>query len=236
MIDKYEIKARMTPGLLLCLPVLITAGAIGIDHFGWLTSLFGGASMTAVLSLGLSMLLRPGGVAIQKIYYEKWGGPPSTRFLRWSDSKFSDQKKAIIHEKIKQDFNIHLFTVDEERAKPKEADQIISDAFDSIREKLRTTKNKGKLWETHNIDYGFYRNFLGSWSWGLTLALICIIILLMIYFLGGKEDVNLLLGSGLNILYMIVISIYSLRHGEANLKHAAEQYVISAVEAYLSVK
>lgn len=236
MIDKYEMRARITPGLLLCLPVLITAGAIGIDYFGWLTSLLGGASMTAVLSFGLSMLLRPGGVAIQKKYYEKWGGPPSTRFLRWSNSKISDQKKAIIHEKIKRDFNIQLLTADEERVKPEEADRVISDAFDSIREKLRTPKNNGKLWETHNIDYGFYRNFLGSWFWGLIFALTCIIVLLGVYFFGGKKDINLLFGSGLNILYIIVLSIYSLHHGEANLKHAAEQYVISAVEAYLSVK
>ncbi len=234
MIDKYEIRARITPGLLLCIPVLITVGAIGLDRFGWLTSIFGSASITIVLSYGLSMLLRSGGVTLQEKLYKKWDGPPSTRFLRWSDSTLSDQKKKIIHEKIEKDFNIQLFSINEEKARIKEADRVICDAFDSLREKLRTTKKTGKLWEIHNIEYGFYRNFLGSWYWGFSLALIGTIIL--IYFFGVNKDIRLLIGSGLNLLYCIVLCIYTFFQGERNLKHAAEQYVRSAIETYLTLK
>lgn len=236
IIDKYELRARIIPGLLLCIPVLITVGAIGIDYFGWLTSILGSASITLVLSYGLSMLLRAGGVALQGKLYAKWDGPPSTRFLRWSDTNLSDQKKAAIHKKIKQDFNIQLLSQEEERTGAKDADRAISDAFDSIRAKVRTSKKKDKLWETHNIEYGFYRNFLGSWYWGLFLSLIGVATLVIIYYISGNKDIKLLMGTGLDLFYGLVLAWYALIQGERNLKHAAEQYVRSIIEAYLSLK
>jgi len=235
-IDKYEIRARIIPGLLLCLPVLITVAAIGLDYFNWLTSILGSAFITIVLSYGLSMLLRHGGVALQQKMYTKWGGAPSTRFLRWSDVNLSDQKKVIIHNKIKKDLKIQLFSKEEESASPKEADRVINDAFDSIREKIRATKKMGKLWEIHNIEYGFYRNFLGSWHWGLILSISGIAILLAIYLYGSNKDIKFLLAVGVNIVYSIVLSGYALAQGEKNLKHSAEQYVRSAIETYLSLK
>jgi hypothetical protein len=235
-IDKYEIRARIIPGLLLCLPVLITVGAVGLDYFHWLTSILGSAFITIVLSYGLSMLLRSGGVALQKKMYKKWGGPPSTRFLRWSDVNLSDQKKTIIQSKIKKDFKIQLLSKDEESTRPKDADRVINDAFDSIREKLRAKKKVSKLWETHNIEYGFYRNFLGSWHWGFILSVIGIAILLLIYLFGETKDIRLLLAVGINVLYGVILSVYAFTQGEQNLKHTAEQYVRSAMEAYLSLK
>lgn len=235
-IDKYEIRARIIPGLLLCLPVLITVAAVGLDYFNWLTSILGSAFITIVLSYGLSMLLRHGGVALQQKMYTKWGGAPSTRFLRWSDVNLSDQKKVIIHNRIKKDFKIQLFSKEEESARPKDADRVINDAFDSIREKIRATKKMGKLWEIHNMEYGFYRNFLGSWYWGLALAIMGTAILLAIYFCGSIRDIKLLLAVGINILYGIILLGYVFAQGEKNLKHSAEQYVRSAIEAYLSLK
>ena len=221
---------------MLCLPVLITISAVGLDYFSWLSSILGSAFITVVLSYGLSMLLRHGGVALQQKMYTKWGGAPSTRLLRWSDQNLSDQKKMIIHNKIKKDLKIQLFSKEEESARPEDADRVINDAFDSIREKIRATKKKGKLWEIHNIEYGFYRNFLGSWYWGLAQALMGIVILLAIYFCGSIRDIKLLLAVGINILYGIILSGYAFAQGEKNLKHSAEQYVRSAIEAYLSLK
>ena len=235
-LDKYEIRARIIPGLLLCLPVLITVSAVGLDYFNWLTSILGSVFITIVLSYGLSMLLRHGGVALQQKMYTKWGGAPSTRFLRWSDVNLSDQKKVIIHNKIKKDFKIQLSSKEDESARPKDADRVINDAFDSIREKIRATKKMGKLWEIHNIEYGFYRNFLGSWYWGFALAILGTAFLLAIYFGGSIRDIKLLLAVGVNILYTIILLGYVSAQGEKNLKHSAEQYVRSAIEAYLSLK
>ena len=225
----------MVPGLILCVPALITVGAIGLDHFGWVKSVLGSVLITGVLSYGLSMLLRSGGVVLQERLYNKWGGPPSTRFLRWSDETLSGQKKTLIHRKISKDFNIKILSPEDERIEPKEADRIIGDAFDSIREKVRTTKKTGKLWEVHNIEYGFYRNFLGSWCWGIILCIIGIAVLALFCFVKSEIDIKLLIGIGMDVLYGLILTAYALARGEMNLKHAAEQYVTSAIETYLSL-
>lgn len=233
MLDKYEIKARILPGILLCVPVLITIGAIGIEKFDWLTSILGSTTIMLTMSYGLSMFMRAGGIKLQEKSWIKWGGPPSTRFLRWRDKTLSDQKKKIIHEKVKKDFGIELLSAEEENLDPSEADRLISDAFNSIRQNLRE-KKKNQLWEKHNIEYGFYRNFLGSWPFGLVLAILGSLVLLF-YFFNSAKNTSLVIAFGLNILYSCLLVIYVVDRGEKNLKHAAEQYTISAIEAYLSI-
>lgn len=235
-IDKYDIRARIIPGVLLCIPVLITVGAIGVEYFGWLTSICGSVFITGVLSYGLSMLLRSGGVALQQKMYKQWGGPPSTTFLRWSDSRFSEQKKTLIRNKIKKDFKMELLSREDEQADPNEADRVISDAFDSIRAKLRSTGKTDGLWKIHNIEYGFYRNFLGSWLWGLIMSIAGIIVLLAIYHYGMAKDPRYLIAAGMDFIYGMILVIYVLGHGKQNIRHAAEQYVITAIETYLSLK
>jgi hypothetical protein len=60
-----------------------------------------------------------------------------------------------------------LLTEKEENADPKRADELITQAFNRIRTEIRN-KDPNGLWFIENVNYGFYRNLLGSRKLWLT--------------------------------------------------------------------
>jgi len=169
VLDEYEIKARIAPAIVLVLPPVVAVFYLTPALGSWPVFATGGI-FCLVLVYSLGYLVRWRGESIERILWALWDGAPSTRFLRHRDRTLPDRTKAIIRKQVAKRFSVSLPGTDEERREPGRADQVISDAFQRVREFLRQ-RNPNGLWFKHNTEYGFCRNLLGSRVLLLLLAL-----------------------------------------------------------------
>jgi hypothetical protein len=168
-LDPYELKARIAPGLILILPLLVDVVYAAPILSSWPIFAASGVCTLALL-YGLSLVVRALGAAIEPSLWDGWGGPPSTRFMRYRDSTFGAELKLSIQGAVAKRLSARLLTPDDEAKNPGRADQAILDAFRQLRQYLRQHDPDG-LWFKHNVEYGFCRNLLGCRvMWALVSA------------------------------------------------------------------
>jgi hypothetical protein len=158
-LDEYELKARIAPGLILALPVLVDAAYAAPILSSWPIFAAGGIFSLALI-YGLGYVVRAQGQAIEPQLWKQWGGPPSIRFMRSSDPLFGSDLKDSIRSAVAREFSLTLPNPTEESRNPNAADKAIADAFGRVRQFLRQHDPTG-LWSKANIEYGFCRNLLG---------------------------------------------------------------------------
>lgn len=175
--DPYERKARVTPGLLVALPLLVPlVCGHGPRHpvLTGLVALLGGCGAV----YGLASVARGRGKELEEALVRKWGGMPTTIALRHSDTFLDSVSKHRYHTAIAAKFGITMPTADEESADPAKADDTYIGATKRLRELTRSNKS---LLLTENIAYGFHRNMLAikpigvvasalGILWGLAIA------------------------------------------------------------------
>lgn len=166
--DPYDKKARVFPGLLVALPVLVPILWIFGPRNPYLTSL-----LTLVASCGvlywLASIARSRGKAVEEKLVAQWGGMPSTLILRHRD-KFLDSTSTVrYHTQIREKLGINLPSPSEELADVAAADDLYVGATRLLREKTRAKSNALLLKE--NIAYGFQRNMLGMKPFGILTCL-----------------------------------------------------------------
>lgn len=167
--DDYERNARIYPAILLSVPIMITcysfSGLVNSPAFTKITS-----SSVVVLAavVLLSNVVRFFGRKIEPIIWEKWGGSPSTKFLRKDDRTLAPEIKDLFYQKVIQEAKIDLLN--------DLTDERIEQAFSFVRNVLHN-KDKTGLWRKSNKEYGFARNLMGSrWVWiiiSFVLAFTC---------------------------------------------------------------
>lgn len=165
--DPYERRARLFPGLLVALPVIVplvcTFGAKNATLTGVIALL-----STCGVSYALASIARGRGKALEERLVAKWGGLPTTLILRHRDPFFDSITKQRYHADIKSKLGIDVPTADQELAEPNKADEAYMAAGRQLRE--RTRGNKSLLLK-ENIAYGFHRNMLGMKIPGVLSAL-----------------------------------------------------------------
>ena len=169
ILDDYDLKARVAPGLIVAFPVLVDAVYAAPILSSWPIFAAGGVCGLALV-YGIGHVARARGEAIEAKLWEGWGGPPSSRFLRHRDSFFGEDLKASIRKTLVKKFNSKLLTPAEEVNDPGRADKAIVDAFRQVRQYLRQHDARG-LWYHQNVEYGFSRNLLGCRMLWTTVAL-----------------------------------------------------------------
>jgi hypothetical protein len=159
-LDEYELKARIAPGLIVALPLLVDA-----IYFAPILStlpIFAASGIcTLAVIYALGYLVRAEGREYEPTLWKLWGGPPSTILMRSSDTFFGAELKNAIRSAVMQEFALTLPTPAEERKNPTAADKAIADAFERVRAFLRRFDPTG-IWQKNNIEYGFCRNLLGG--------------------------------------------------------------------------
>jgi hypothetical protein len=158
-LDPYELKARIAPGLILAFAILVDV-AYAAPVLSSLPIFAASGICSLALIYGLGNFARTRGDAIESDLWRSWGGPPSTRFLRYRDSSFGDDLKCSIRNVVATTLSARLLDPSEEGNNPELADKAIWDAFRLVRQYLRQNDPSG-LWQKHNIEYGFCRNLLG---------------------------------------------------------------------------
>jgi hypothetical protein len=165
ILDDYDLKARIAPGLIVSLPVVVDAVYAAPVLSSWPVFAAGGICSLALV-YGLGHLVRARGKAIEADLWRRWGGPPSTRFMRQRDSFFGSDFKRSTARALAEKFSSKLLTAAEESSDPARADKVIADAFRHVRQYLRQHDPNG-LWYKNNVEYGFCRNLLacrGIWT------------------------------------------------------------------------
>lgn len=169
LFDQYTLKARIQPALLAMLP-------IGILLFMWMP----GGSLPAGILLGiigtgggmalLAQISRDPGMKKQPALWESWGGPPTTRLLRFRESPnriILNRWRATL-EKLMG----HALPSEEEEAEDSDgADQKYDAAVSLVLEVTRDS-SKFPLVFAENANYGFRRNLWGLKPYCLVIALL----------------------------------------------------------------
>ncbi len=239
--DKYSFKAIYLPTIVvLSSPIiniyaLVALTSINTDQipFSITRSPKIIASMVPMLLyLVAATLVRTSGRKKQEKLLRQWDGFPSTRFLRHSDKRFSEEMKANLRDVVKQVLNINLLRLEEERKQPQEADRRISDAFALVKDWLRKN-DKEAFWQKHNIDYGFYRNLWGSsWLW-ISFNALFVTASVVLYRVYGSIPFLCLLF--LNIAITAITLALVVLYLPKSIKFSAEQYAESAWSAFYNL-
>lgn len=179
-LDKYTVRARLRPALIVALPLgLATVSWFPDGVLGW------GAVWGLVTWSGGTVLLaqigRDAGVRKEPNLFKLWGGKPTTRMLRHRDAA-NAVMLARWHKKLKLLMKgIKLPTPEEEAADPRAADEIYETCGAFLRENTRDSNKFGLVFE-ENCNYGFRRNLWGMKPIGLIIALICLGVIVAVPF------------------------------------------------------
>lgn len=174
--DPYERKARVVPGLLVSLPLLVPLLCVyGAEH----------PAITGVVGLlvgcgaiyALANVARGRGKKIEETLVKDWGGMPTTIALRHRDNFIDSISKRRYHDLIATELGISMPTADEEEADPVKADDTYIGATRRLREITRGNK---QLLLTENIAYGFHRNMLAMKPFGISACVLGVVYALVI--------------------------------------------------------
>jgi hypothetical protein len=226
--DRYERKARLLPALLVALAPASTAATAVHDLVTWYTALGAGLGVELVLGFGLSLVARAAGRRVEDSLWETWGGPPTTRWLRPSDTTCSDQQKTRWRAAIKQMTGLTLPATMTSSRTPEDVDRLIRDATKQLRYAIRE-RPEARMVAVHNEDYGFARNLLGLRWWWIGLAVLSLAVDIVLLVLGNQAMVAPLLVSGLSLL----IGGFAAPALPTHVRQCAERYAESLLAAAL---
>lgn len=170
LLDPYDVRARLFPGLLLLLPAILF---LALLH-GSKSPLVIGLS-TAVMTCGgpylLASFVRTWGLRAQDRLIKKWGAQPSTILLRHRDSTLAAATKQRYHDLAASRFGIAMPSAEEERLNPTTADDAYAAAADAMRPRTNDHKDFPFVFK-ELVSYGFNRNAHGSRWVGLAVAVV----------------------------------------------------------------
>jgi hypothetical protein len=174
-LDEYAVKARVFPAFVALLPLgICTAQFIG---FGSAVvagcSAFGG---TALLSFVLAQWSRDAGKSKERALYERWGGKPTTAYLRHRDETVSPTLKQRRHQRLQRLApDLVLPSIRAEAENPAEADDRYEAATKVLIQRTRDKEKYHVLFQ-ELIDYGFRRN-----SWGLKTVAVGVLVASLLF-------------------------------------------------------
>jgi len=161
----YATKAQLGPAALAAVPAVVFG-------FGALSSIEGAGSIAAfVLATVLVVVcgvVRGFGRRLEPALWESWGGPPTTRLLRWSDASSlvaMERRRMLLSGVLGES----LPSPDEERLDPAGADARYAVAVSALRQRTRNGP-AFKLVAQQNAEYGLRRNCLGLRPIALAVA------------------------------------------------------------------
>lgn len=171
MFDSYNRQARLYPGLLTALPLVLTI-------YAWFPSLvtsnavqtFISVAVTCGLLYALASISRTFGKSHEPRLLKVWGGWPASLWLRHSDTNLSAQTRARYHafflERVR---GLKLPSAQEEELDESEAVRAYDSAIDWLKEQCRS--KDFHLVHRENAQYGFRRNLRGLKVFGIVITL-----------------------------------------------------------------
>lgn len=169
--DPYERKARLTPGLLVILPVLVPMLCVYGPRNVLITSVVALLASCGAM-FALASIARVEGRKLETKLVKQWGGMPTTLALRHRDPFLDKVTKGRYHRLITEKLGIEVPSQADEEQNPDLADDTYIGATKLLRER---TRSNNQLLLKENIAYGFHRNMVAMKSAGLITSIAGII-------------------------------------------------------------
>jgi len=165
LFDEYALRARVYPGLLACLPLIVFIltlwPGLGLNSLWAAIAAAGGTFF-------LANYVRSLGKRLERALIRDWDGLPTTHLLRHRevDNQVMFRRRRAALEQV---FGEPLPTVAEEDADHAAADQVYVAATRALIAKVRSQKDVYPRVHEENINYGYRRNLLAVKPLGLSL-------------------------------------------------------------------
>jgi hypothetical protein len=174
LLSPYELWARLAPGLFALAPVAILITALGFRGAPVISVVI---SLLSVISgpILIASVVRRMGLTSQEELWDRWGGPPTTRFLRTRDAAPNAVQRDAWREAVSAATKIPLLSARAEKANPVKADDTIATAVANLRTMTKT--DAFPMIAAENRNYGFERNLYGSRKAGRIIAILVMIVL-----------------------------------------------------------
>lgn len=175
MLDEYEIKARLAPGLLVAMPI----GVAALIYFGVDFGLDAGVIAAGIMLGGgvlLSRLMSDLGGGREQKLFESWGGMPSLQVLRHRDPTVGEAAKTRLHATLQTKAKLPMPSATAESEDPIAADRAYRLASDWLRSNTRG-KEKFPTLFARNCEYGFVRNSYGATAWAIATSAVTILVI-----------------------------------------------------------
>lgn len=156
MLDAYSRKARLAPAVLAALPGALFLIAAAVKPTA---DSLPGAAVLAALTLLICTLVRDRGRRIEPGLWRAWGGPPTSKRLRWG-LPGTEAATRSMHERVSSATDVALPDANSQTSEPAEAERVYEQAVLVLRERTRDPA-AFPLVAVENAEYGFRRNLLG---------------------------------------------------------------------------
>lgn len=170
LVDPYDLKARLFPGLLVLLPAIVFLVLVWGPQNPALVAL-GSVLATCGGPYFLASFIRTWGQRAQEKLYRVWGAQPTTILLRHRDTRLPAQTKSRYHKLVGEKLGIKMPTPADESSDPAGADQAYIAAADALRPKTNDQKSFPLLFK-ELVGYGFNRNAFASRWVGAAVAVL----------------------------------------------------------------
>lgn len=219
--DEYEIRARLIPGMISCLPFIFIGLAVPKEWHSKISILLGESIFFIAFCKTIMGFAQAAGNKYQDRIKQEWNGLPSTRFLRKEDSKYSIGFKEKFAKAVQRKLDIDLDIQD---------DQSIETSFSAIKTYLHKY-DKNKKWQIYNIEYGFHRNLCGLRLWLICSHLTVVLIYsLLAYFEFTILSAAMFMFWVAIFIIILLISFTSPKSCKINAEHYAEKAIMTFYE------
>ncbi len=184
MFNKYIKEARLFPTIISAIPILLFQYAFFNKEISDFLVFLGKIEIVGDITISIVVLYFVAQINrfISKTFFEKEEiYMPTTDFLLFQDSEYSQEYKKKIYEKLEKDFDMRLPSKSSQEKDELNARKRISEVMSLARKKI----GNGKLLLQHNIEYGFWRNLLGS----SILAILFSIVTTYLSFIHNKNTI-----------------------------------------------
>ena len=236
--DSYSLVARALPIFILILPgflvvFLILPPALPAD-FSWKSDK---TIITGTVYITCWIFGQVGGdwgKRRENDLWEKWGGAPTTRFLRHCNSEFNPKTRERVHKRIHH-LGLKVPSKHYQEQNPQAADEYYESC---VLELIRRTRDKNQfpLVFVALRDYGFRRNAYALKIPGLASAIISIVgcSMIFLYDWGVQPQPALAIKYGLFNFALALLWLFWVT--EKAVKTTAERYARSLLEACLDLE
>ncbi|OIJ63171.1 hypothetical protein WN71_035590 [Streptomyces mangrovisoli] len=160
LLDDYERRARLVPGLLAVLPLVVLFAVLGLRQIPAATYVTGTLALAGVGPALIAGAVRHFGKAAERQLWDSWGGPPTTAWLRLDAPSDDEGQRQLWRTAVETVSGVPLLSLRAERRDSAKADNAIKLAVKRVRDRTRD-KEKFALLFNENRNYGYERNIYG---------------------------------------------------------------------------
>ena len=234
--DSYSLQSRVLPAVIFMLPFFIEANYIIalLDYQIVISATISNILLFVSLSL-FANWARYFGRKKEQQFFKKWGGAPTTRFLRENNTEYNPYKRKEVKKYLKMMFNnLKMPTAEEERLHMGDCDKKYEAYVSDLRSLTREPK-KFALLQSENRNYGMWRNLYGLKNAALVVIFIFFItnLLLAIFIPSVMSVTNCVI---LSTILMILALIWLFVVTQTKIKDIAECYARQLLDTVVILK